>query len=291
MKILIQNYSSYDSTEPMYFNACLSKTGCVTPYLWNIDAISTFDVIDKTTPDLLLCKYDTPALNDIIKYLSGNKNIELLFNITGINQNKLDLLEEIIEDKKIACKAFISNYHPAMQDVKSKNTKIINLLPAADIFLNAYQLPEYKLEAALISNNKDLLNKRISKYKSYHKMHFGIGNDDFFDMNINLNNLASLYDKYEEFVLIGNSKMIFSQLFFDCTLRSKRTTLVSQDNDLTNTILGSLFRSEESAEDISAIIKRQVKQKHNCVYRTAKLMNDLGNKNAAKILEEASKKI
>jgi hypothetical protein len=178
-----------------------------------------------------------------------------------------------------------------MQDVKSKNTKIINLLPAADIFLNAYQLPEYKLEAALISNNKDLLNKRISKYKSYHKMHFGIGNDDFFDMNINLNNLASLYDKYEEFVLIGNSKMIFSQLFFDCTLRSKRTTLVSQDNDLTNTILGSLFRSEESAEDISAIIKRQVKQKHNCVYRTAKLMNDLGNKNAAKILEEASKKI
>ena len=292
MKILIQDYTSIYSTEPMYLNASLSYAKCFTPFLWNTKSISTFDAIDKSSPDLIICNYETSALSDIIKYLS-QKKIDIVMNITGINQNKLDLLETILDSKGVKCKGFISNTHALVETIKPKKTPLINLLPAADLFLGQNkQVPEFKLQAGFVTTgNKSLVESKIKKYKTYHKIQLGNKNDQFYDINTDINGLSQLYDRYQEFIILDSAKMIFSQLFFDATLKSNKTTLVSDDKDTVDRILGSLFEIDENAKDIGLVVKNQVKKSHNCIIRTSELMQKLGHTNGAKLLKEAVGKL
>lgn len=292
MKVVIDNYASYMSTEPMYLSASLSKTECVTPYLWQRNTISAFDILDKTSPDLVFCSHETPSLNDIFKYLSQNTNIELVMNITGIDNARLKLLESIMETKGVKCKAFISNYHSIIQDSTPKNSKLINLLPAHDVFLGSLENVDFHIGAAIVSQNcKDLVEDKSKKYETYHKVFFGgLSQDPFYDFSTTIQTIANIYKNYDEILIADDPKVIFSQLFFEAVVRAKRVKLASNKMDVVNKILDSLFQEDENEdENVSDFIKKQIALKHNCITRTAFLMEQLGNKNAAEVLRRMVK--
>ena len=108
MKILIQNYSSAISTEPMYLDACFNKTSLIQSRLWS-NEMSAFDVMDMFKPDYVLCHYKFMS-NDLVKYLSGNPNHQLVLNITGCDQKMLDSLNDILDSMKIKTSLFINNF-------------------------------------------------------------------------------------------------------------------------------------------------------------------------------------
>ena len=73
MKVLIQNYTHTLSTEPLYFNASMNQTKKVASNMWNDKAISAFDALDQVAPDVLICHFMLPKINDVFKYASNIK--------------------------------------------------------------------------------------------------------------------------------------------------------------------------------------------------------------------------
>lgn len=288
MKLLIQNYTSVLTTEPMYLAECFSKTGSVKTHVWNTNAISTFDILDSFNPDVLLCHYSTPTLNDIFKYFSSNKKTELVINVTGAQESHVKILESLIEKNGVNCPFFISNLHNKIQILNSKK-KILNILPAVDLFLQKQVLPEFKLNAGILSNSKELAEKALKNIKTYHKIGIGV-QDEFFDFTVNVSNMNSLYEKYDKIILASDLPVAFSQLFFDAVFKSKKVVLKTGDEKKSGEILADLFDANEEDEDVSTAIKNQIKNKHTCFNRaerfaralklenTAKILNDLGNK-------------
>ena len=284
MKILIQNYTSVLTTEPMYLNECFLKSGAINSSIWNTNSTSTFDALDSFSPDVLLCHYTAPVLNDIFKYLSENKKMELIINITGAQEGHVQILENLIEKNLINCPFFVSNLHDKIYSVKSKK-KILNLLPGVDLFLPKQNVPSYKLQAAILSNNKDLAEKAIQKFETYHKIGIGV-QDEYFDFNASAANMTSLYDRYEKIILAADLPVAFSQLFFDAVYKSGKLVLRTNDEQKSGQILADLFDANEEDEDIATSVKNQIKFKHTCFNRAERLARALKLENAAKILKK-----
>lgn len=291
MKLLIQNYTSVLSTEPMYLDACLKKTESVTSNVWNVGSISAFDILDKLSPNVLLCHYTCQALNDVLKYFAGNKNMELVLNITGIQQDHFKILENLLDSNSITCPFYISNLHKSMYSLKSsRKANILNLLPGTDIFLPESQgLPDFQLEAGIISDSKDIAEKHLN-FSTYHKIGVGETND-FFDFNVNVANMTPLYKRYEKIVLAATVPTVISQLFFDGVYKANKLIIKSNDNKKVNEIISELFEPGEEDEDMATLIKNQVKSKHTCLSRASRLMRAFKNENTAKILQQMADKL
>ena len=91
MKMLIQNYSSGLSTEAMYFNQCLREGG-LESHMWADGQISAFDIFDAVKPDIFISHYKF-ITTDIIKYLKQAKNIPMVLNVTGTNEQEIQQIE------------------------------------------------------------------------------------------------------------------------------------------------------------------------------------------------------
>jgi hypothetical protein len=164
------------------------------------------------------------------------------------------------------------------------------LLPSVDLFITKQQLPDFKIDAAIVSNSKESAQKTKLNFKSYHKI--GIGtNDEFFDFSINLIDMTSLYDKYNEIIISADMPVAFSQFFFDAVYKSNKVVLKTNDEKICGEILDDLFETSEEDEEIASIIKRQIKKKHTCFNRASLLMSALKIDNAAKMLNQISEKL
>jgi hypothetical protein len=288
MKFLIQNYTSALSTEPMYLDQCFKQTGAITSAIWDTNAASTYDALDSFNPDVLLCHYSSSVLNDILKYLSQNKKIELVVNITGAQDNHIQILENLIEKNNISSPFFISNLHEKIYSPKSKK-KIFNMLPGVDLFLPKQNIPDFNIEAAILSNNKELAQKTIKGYETYHKL--GIGSqDEYFDFSVSVASMTSFYEKYNKIILAADLPVVFSQFFFDAVYKSKKVVIKSSDEKTSSEILSDLFHSNED-NDIAVIVKNQIRTKHTCFNRAERLARAFKLENAAKILNDLGNKI
>lgn len=292
MKILIENYSNYLSTEPQYLAQCINQTTSKAE-LWNTNQLSAFDAIDLASPDIVLCHHSCKVLTDVIKYLKDS-NIELILNISGIKQNSLSIVEKIINKNNIKCKLLITNDHKEINPLKSENFKILNLLPSADIFIPKQQVPDWNIEAGLISLSNGLDKKQIDqyteKYSTIHRIMIANTNEtltNLFDYSINIINGCSVYNKYKNIILHLSTKLAFSQLLFDIYLRANNVILETDDRNLTSQILNSLFENEDKNVSTTEKIKNQINKKHTCTHRTIKLLRSLECAEDIKILEKS----
>ncbi len=87
MKLLTQNYSSHYTTEPFYLTECFKRVG-VDAHLWADSNVSAFDMFDTVNPDVFVGHF-AYLTEDVVKYLSQNKNIKPVINVTGTNQQQL----------------------------------------------------------------------------------------------------------------------------------------------------------------------------------------------------------
>lgn len=289
MKILLQNYTSILTTEPMYLDECFRRSEAINSSIWNENASSAFDALDLYQPNVLICHYTSKSLNDVIKYLSGNSKIELLVNITGAQNSHIKILEDILDKNSVSCPMFISNLHEKVLSPKSQR-KILNLLPGVDVFLPKQNLPEFSLDAAILSNIVDLSKKSEKGLTTYHKIGFGV-QDNYFDFNVNVSNMSSLYDKYNRIIIASDIQSLFSQFFFDAVFKAKKVTLKTDDDKKMSEILSSLFEPSEDDEDIASSIKTQIKIKHTCFNRAERLARALKCENAAKIIKTLGEKV
>ena len=285
--MLLQNYSTPLSTEALYLHRCMIESKC-DAVLWADRNISAFDIFDATNPDIFLTHFRF-ITQDILKYLSGS-NIDVVLNITGADNQMINQIEQEFASRKIKSKLLFTNTHELMSPLNKSQTKLINILPGLDIFVPKQEVTPFNLPTCIVtSGNTDTIKSFTDKEESYHTI--GIGTDEKdFDFNLDIASFISIIDRYDKALLVDDLHVVFSQLFFESTFRCPSTILQVPDNqkETLNKILATLFHEQE-ADNISVAIKEQIKRKHTCFNRTARLLKSIGctdEENKVKRLEE-----
>jgi len=286
MKTLIHNYSSTLSTEPMYFSKCLEMAG-LEPAFWANPSVSAFDMFDATLPDVFISHF-AYLTQDIVKYLNqSNRNIEVVLNVSGCNEQQLEMIDSLASDKKLKIPFVFSNMPENIIQPKTKTIKSVNILPAVDIFVPAGGLPDYNIDVGILyTQPSDLLEQYIKDKDNYHLLCLGDSKEA--DLNVTIQSLRSLYPKYKEVVLLGGIGDVYSQVMLETMMFSNKATIKvpQEQEEVLGRIFQSLFSDDNSSEDMSEIVKAQLKRKHTCVSRVARLCRFLKNEEGATKLEK-----
>jgi len=281
VNVLIQNYTSDIVTEPLYLHNCLKQVG-VNAQLWGAN-LSVYDAMDSAKPDILILHYKSMS-TDLLKYLKNNKHFktDVVMNITGASQDDFTKIEQILKDNNIHVALYFNNIHESIQKIFSIKSKVISLLPGADVFLNAYDKDlTFHVEAAVISmNSPDLMKEIAAQYPTCHKLKFlgGATPDPDYDLPVTIMNLSGLYSRYDKVILADTPNVIFTQLFFDAALRSGVIVRTPEGQQtVAATILADLFNLSKVKDPatIPDVVLGQVVKKHTCYNRAQRLARQL----------------
>lgn len=285
MITLVYNYASNGSTEPLYLQKCISEAGG-TSHLWADDNISTFDIFDSIKPDVFICHFSR-FTTDMLKYLSSHKNISIVLNITGATDEHIQSIDQAFSSNNINCPFFFTNTHKLIRTVNTKR-ELKYILPGIDVFLPKLTPPLFNADACYITTEKsDLLSKFVQDdgKESYHLI--SIGNGEGFDIQLNIKDLISFFDKYKVCNIVGSIDFVMSQMFYEASFRSKGISLrvSDKDHDKITEIFKSLF-VEEQGKNIGDVVRQQLKHSHNCFNRTSQLVRALRDEELASKIDK-----
>ncbi len=270
MKILLDNYNDFYSTEASSIHQCLVRAD-VEAHLWDNKNISAFDVFDQIRPDVFFTSY--MMLNeDVLKRLSGAK-ISVVIKVEGITENGASDLESLLTESNIDCPfVFYSFKKPS----GFNKLKTVQIMPSADVFIPSIEGGR-KIPYAVISDE----NFKTPEYTEvYHKigMSTEVVNDADITMNIiDINRCAAMYDDVE---LCGsNQNLVCGQLFFDMTLKVSGKCIIDiteENKELVAPFMKDIFPDlPEKPEEAKRYVLSTILNKHTCINRAERLMQNL----------------
>jgi hypothetical protein len=268
MKFLISNYSSYWNTEALYLNGSLNTVED------NISAIydpnkSAYDNFDIVKPDIFITHF-THLSRDIVSYIKDTK-IKLVICLSGIEEKDASKVKEVVDS--LESNGIIASYYGYVSWASQYKFKFLNLLPAADIFVNRTKA-NFKIDKLIFIDSEDQLVEQDGTYHfttTVPELHNKV---DFVLPIFGLNSIFKCYDQ-----IVFSKSYIGSQVSFDAIYSDVKTIFdVQKDTDL----LSNIFKGEKFLSS--------VKKKHTCLNRTKSLMsflscNDLVQKIENKIGE------
>lgn len=294
MRILFQNYSNNLSTEPQYLHLALREAGAES-HIWGPDQGSVYDVFDTVKPDVFVAHYATLS-NDVFSYLNEHRNVGLVLNVTGL-ENDDSILNSVCDKIKLSninCKFLFSN-NVFCTKTSHNDLPIKTLYPAADIF-NASSPQEPSLDLAVISDKfSELVENHVGKKDVYHLLYIG-GEKEYgdFDIRVSLSALSQLYKGYRHFDIIGED-LFNTQLFFDACLNCNSLSFPTSDEngEQFSKFLEKVFDCDTSDDgnDIFYQIKNQIKSKHTPFHRAWTLAKHLKNEEWMKSLDTIKGKV
>jgi len=285
MITLFYNYSASISTEPLYLHKCISEAGG-TSHMWADPAISAFDIFDSIKPDVFVCHFSR-LTTDMFKYLSNNKNISIVLNITGATDQHIQSIEQAFDANNISCPFFFTNAHELIGTVNTKK-ELKYILPGIDVFLPKLTPPAFNADACYIAAEKsDLLSTFIKDdaKESYHLISLANGED--FDIHLKITDLVSFFDKYKVCNLVGDAHFVMSQLFYEASFRSNGISLRVSDDD--HNKIDKMFKSlffEEEGKNVGDVVRQQLKSKHSCFNRASQLVKALKDEELASKIDK-----
>lgn len=267
MRVLIDNYSSRTSTEPIYFEQTMKRVG-IEAVAWNRNQISTYDVFDRVQPDLFITNHNHLD-NDIVKYLFGStKPLDLVLNVTGLDEEKSVALNQLLQDlktKKVNVPFVFSNTPEGIPEARLKDFKTHSILPGADLFIPNHSGLDFEIDAARVYMGEVFVN--FDKHDTYHNIEIG-EKTQFSDFSATAVDMMPLYLKYKQIYFIGKPEDLVSQLLFDSKIRHDNVTLLSDDQERLDTILESVYKTNFASP-------QDIKTRHTCLHRTKRLLSKL----------------
>jgi hypothetical protein len=244
--------------------------------------MSAFDAFDKFSPDIFIVKY-AHLTNDALKYLGQAPNINCVINMTGAQQEHVDMLEGLSEQINIP---FVYTNEPAaLQRLKQKNIKLASIMPGADIFLNiaTTPLPEFNIDLGIVSNydSKSRLKDIYKDFESYHFISTNADLTEALDITAPIVNLVSLLEKYDN-IIISEDGPVVPQVFFEAAARCKsvyyQTKYESHQHKVLpvlNKLLGSTGAFEYGTK--TSDVTKRIRERNTCLNRTKRLASLLKN--------------
>ena len=160
------------------------------------------------------------------------------------------------------------------------------ILPAFDVFIQKNQ-PQFNIPVAVVTNNKnESVDSFIKEKDVYHIVSYG-KDEEWADYTTDIRNFWGVCSCYDEVNVIDDGMISTSQFFFQATMLCNKLNITSQTEEQREAfqeILSTLFTQEETTEDVSNVVRKQIIKKHTCFNRASEMASLLG-------LEEESKKL
>jgi hypothetical protein len=279
MRVLIQDYSSPNSTEPMYLCQSFNSVG-IQASLWNSDRMSAYDVFDSFQPNLFVAHF-TKITSDCVKYLAQNQHIKSIINMTGAQQNHVEQLDDLLRKTGLNCQFIFTSTPKKMNKLKSSVVEVVELLAAADIFAAATQpKPEdFNVENCVITNYDS--RSRLSSQLDGTSHHF-ISNSAELTEQLDITapelNLQALYPNYKNVIISRDDQVIpqslFSSIYHGANVfyKGKYETQAKVVMDSLQNIYRGIEGCFELGESFShKKIREETVRKHTCFNRTQKI--------------------
>jgi len=212
MKILIHNYSSETSTEPMILGQAF-KDGGDQVVMW-ASAMSAYDIFDAVDPDLFICKA-TMLNREMVKRLSESPHCQVVVNCEGLVRDQLPQLDQIVRNS-----------------FKYDNTGNlpVHTLTAFDPFLvkNKQNTPRYKGKCLSLVGTKPenrFIRDKMSHIVSYSSMY------EDADIYVPIHYMANIYSKYEEIGVDTISQLAYDAAYYNgsCYVFDTKTTITKEN--------------------------------------------------------------
>ncbi len=297
MRVLIHNYSTPQSTEPLYLTEAFNAIDGVTANIWSpqVDA-STFDVFDSFKPDLFITDIKFIS-NDIIKYLSSSPNLQIIVNVSDAQQEHIDQAKQVFEDNNINCPFLFFNNANDFNKLKRKGVDLVSLMFGADIYLGKQNInsPEFKADLGVFSDYdaRDRLDDVVSDYRVHH---FLSSNEELAgDVDIAMHHMHTyaLFPKYGKSI-VTTKESVIPQSFFDSVIYGNETYILpryeGQRDKLSETLkkvlnVGFDLTSLDSEIDFT-LLRRRVLESHTCLSRAKRICEKLKQDEIAKLLQQ-----
>ena len=299
MKVLIQNYASPDSTEPLYICEALNSLDGVEANIWSAsENSSVFDAFDTIKPEMFITHFGYMT-NDVVKYLSNNKRIEMLVNVTGATQEVIDQFDEMVSSKNINCPLAFYNTPSSLNLILQRKVKLLSILHGADIYLSQQSVdtPEYEADLAIISNYdvKDRMSEITNSFDTYHYLSTNQEIAGEVDIVAPAMHLYGLYKRYKN-ILITQDTLCVPQVLFDSIFYGNNVFYLpkydSQKEKMTG-ILKSSLKTDENITDMenknASLIKDKIISSHTCLSRVKRMFSKIKHSEIAKQIDEQIK--
>lgn len=279
MKFLISNYSSNESTEPLYLNTALNLIDCQST-LWP-DNVSAYDIFDIVKPDIHITHHKKLTI-DILLYMKENKGTDLVINITGLKQNELSNLEQIAKEYDVTPLMFFSNQHD--HGLKSSKTNITTISHGADVFLGMSD-KQFDIDYGIFVNDQDQI---YPIGETYHYIANKQELQNIADFYVPINNLSNGYINYKH-IIIRYFNNIIPQVFFDAAFYNGSVFFDVKDRTVLNTYLKYVL-GDSNYCDINSIetgnVRDKILKKHTCLHKTKSLLSQLPCKEETEKLQQ-----
>lgn len=211
MKILIHNYSSETSTEPMLLAQAFKDIGYQV-VIWG-HSISAYDMFDTVDPDLFICRA-TLLNKEMVKRLSESPHCKVVVNCEGLVKDQLPVLDGIIRS-----------------DFKYSNTGTlpIHSLTVFDPFLikNKQKTPNYEGKCLSLVGTKP--ENRFIRDRLSHIVSYSSSYEDA-DIYVPIHYLGNLYHRYEEVGVDVVSQLAYDAAYYNgsCYVFDTKTTITKE---------------------------------------------------------------
>lgn len=272
MNFVISNYSSFTQTESMYIDATLRAIGCKSA-IWNPSKISAYDIFDVVKPNYHIT-HITNIMTDVISYIQENGDMELIINVTGVDQNVVSTTEQILKERNVPIAFLFTNSEE--QQIESKS-RLVKIGFGADVFLSKGSIP-YALDIGQIV----LAKEHIKDFdRPYHTISCNKNLENDVDILLPVNQLSNIYHNYDELVFRSFGTMI-PQCFYDAIFYGKKV-YYDIDHDETRQMISDkikkVFRTDMDICDKNSVDSKELRKKlidrHTCFHRVKSILSQL----------------
>ena len=280
MQVLIQNYATSRSTEPLYFSETLNEVG-VRAILWQNPEVGAFDMFDTVQPSLFVTNYKL-ITNDIIKYLATNPGIDCVINVTDATQQHIDTVVSVFANNRISCPFMFTNYPKELNTLIGSTIPIVSIMHGVDCYLPSQNIdiPDYNIQLGVFTDTPESasINEVTNGIDTYHKISYEEDSQGG-DIIATAMHLYPLFGKYDQCVIIEEDYV--PQSFFDSLFYGNETYLISKLKPLKSMGLpDNILRGDSSplpsvGEVDFTSIKATVRDKHTCHNRVSSILDNL----------------
>lgn len=272
MKVLIDNYTNHKTTEPLYINRTLSTIN-VENVLWDSRSISFYDIMDRFQPDVFITSVQTLS-NDILHFFKNNRtSVDVVTNITDASEEDMRTLLSVYDDCNINNKLMINNQAFSRPITVPPSVNKQDIYYGADIFIQQYNNSLNNNIDLCVITDGDVSEQWVDQIiqakspQSYHILSLD-GKFQRKDSQVTLVDMANIYKLYGSVSIISDKQSgIFTQLFFDLSLRGVDVEYASLENVYNNEVLNNM--------------KKEVAKRHTCLNRVQMLLSRMGCKDEA----------
>lgn len=284
MKFLIDNYSDYNTTQPLYFHQHINEYDEHQCHLKSDNSISMYDLFDRFEPDVYITSAHKIS-KDAVMYLKENqkdKDIKLAIYIQNVKNNEVLAIEDLLKKHGVSCSFFFLNCDKKHKPI-TKNTNVVMIQDGADVNLSLNLDINFNIDRAFIIDKQTQFKSRTG---TYHVITTNPELKDLSDFSLPINLLTAMYSKYNE-IIFTNLKDHIPQSVFDAITHGNKVYYDIEDKDASSQLdeifdktfgIGSSmnYKSVKKLEDFSKV-KELTVDKHNSRKRTRSLLSQIPN--------------